>query len=81
MSEILETPEENEAYLAYMLRLWQTTRNGEFELWLTLENPHTGKRHTFTSLENLCAFLQGLSEGLLERREARTGSTEKESKE
>jgi hypothetical protein len=66
-SESFETMKAGEFYTAYMLRLWQTTRNGELELWLTVENPHTGKRHTFTSLEYLFAFLTGLTEGLSQK--------------
>jgi hypothetical protein len=59
--------EDGELYAAYMLRIWQTTRNGNFEVWLSLENPHTGERYNFTSLENLNAFLAGYSACLSEK--------------
>lgn len=51
-------------YLAYMLRLWQTkpdagTHHVEAKAtWrASIENPHTGERRGFLSLEALFAFL------------------------
>ena len=49
--------EEPPLYLAYMLRVWQAGRTGSLSWRVSLESPHTGERHTFTSLEGLCAFL------------------------
>ncbi len=43
-------------YLAFLLRLW---REDEATPWrATLENPHNGERHSFSSLEKLYAFLE-----------------------
>jgi hypothetical protein len=49
---------EQQHYLAYMLRLWQVSSDGE-PIWRTsLESPHTGERHGFADLEKLFAFLE-----------------------
>ena len=48
---------EQPRYLAYMLRLWQVSSDGE-PIWrTTLESPHTGERHGFANLELLFEFL------------------------
>jgi hypothetical protein len=44
-------------YLAFMLRLWQTGSDGGPTWRASLESPHTGKRHSFASLDLLFAFL------------------------
>lgn len=45
-------------YQAYMLRIWQDL-NEPSSVWrASLESPHTGKRHGFTSLEALFDFLR-----------------------
>ena len=49
---------EKGTYQAYMLRLWQTERDGEWVWWASLESPHNGERHLFTDVENLFDFLQ-----------------------
>ncbi len=55
---------EQQHYLAYMLRLWQVSSDGE-PIWRTsLESPHTGERHGFASLETLFAFLEEQTGGL-----------------
>ena len=42
-------------YLAYLLRLW---REGGTAPWrVTLEDPHTGRRHAFADLKGLFTFL------------------------
>lgn len=46
-----------ERYTAYLLRIWQVNRDGEWALRLSLENIHTGERRGFASLEGLMAFL------------------------
>ncbi len=45
-------------YLAYMLRLWQVRDNNEMAWRASLEDPHTGERRGFGSLEMLIAFLR-----------------------
>jgi hypothetical protein len=45
-------------YLAYMLRLWQVRDNDEMMWRASLEDPHTGERRGFASLEMLVAFLR-----------------------
>ena len=42
-------------YLAYLVRLW---RESETNWRGTLENPHTGQRHAFASIEELLLFLK-----------------------
>ena len=49
---------EQRRYLAYMLRLWQVSSDGE-PIWrASLESPHTGERHGSANLEMLFAFLE-----------------------
>jgi hypothetical protein len=56
-------------YLAYMLRLWQVSSDGE-PIWrTTLESPHTGERHGFANLELLFAFLEEQTGDQLKRKE------------
>jgi hypothetical protein len=44
---------ERQCYLAYMLRLWLVSNDGE-PIWrASLESPHTGERLGFGSLEEL----------------------------
>ena len=45
-------------YLAFMLRLWQVRDNDEMVWRASLEDPHTGERRGFASLEMLVAFLR-----------------------
>lgn len=42
-------------YLAYLVRLW---RENETNWRGTLENPHTGQRYAFASIEELLSFLK-----------------------
>ena len=43
-------------YMAFLLRVW---REDSPESWrITLENPHSGERHGFRSLQALFAFLE-----------------------
>ncbi len=45
-------------YQAYLLRLWLTA-DEKGSLWrASLEDPHTGERLTFATLERLFAFLE-----------------------
>jgi hypothetical protein len=44
-------------YLSFLLRLWRINQNG-CEIWrASLENPRTGERRGFVSLEALIMFL------------------------
>jgi hypothetical protein len=63
-------PIRQEAYIAYMLRLWQAGSRDGMPVWrASLENPHTGERLAFGDVEGLFAFL---SELLASAGEART---------
>lgn len=54
----MHTQPSSEIYRAYLMRLW---RDDETTPWrVTLENPHTGERHHFSSLADLFAFLTTL---------------------
>jgi hypothetical protein len=44
-------------YLAYLLRIWQVNDAGKLIWRASLEDPHTGERKGFASLEALLAFL------------------------
>ena len=49
---------EQRRYLAYLLRLWQTS-DGERLVWrASLESPSTHERQGFASLQDLFDFLQ-----------------------
>src|ERR1043165_6148951 len=45
-------------YLSYLLRLWRSEADGPSSWRASLEDPHTGDRHNFASLEQLVAFLE-----------------------
>ncbi len=50
--------DKQQRYLSYLLRLWRSDAD-EQSIWrASLENPHTGERHNFASLERLFAFLE-----------------------
>ncbi len=44
-------------YFSYLLRVWRVVRDDELVWMASLEDPRTGKRQSFTSLEDLYAFL------------------------
>jgi len=44
-------------YRAYLLRLWETEDEGRCVWRASLEDPATGERHGFASLEALVAYL------------------------
>ncbi len=48
---------EDKTYFSYLLRMWRILRGNELVWLASLDDPHTGKRHSFTSLERLFAFL------------------------
>jgi hypothetical protein len=48
---------ENGTYFSYLLRMWRVLRDDEFVWMASLDDPHTGKRRSFSSLEEMYAFL------------------------
>jgi hypothetical protein len=60
---------EQQHYLAYMLRLWQVSSDGE-PIWrASLESPHSGELRGFANLELLFAFLEEQTVGHPRRQE------------
>lgn len=53
-------------YHAYLLRLWQvnTEKTGATIWRASLEDPHTGTRLGFATLEHLFAYIMELTEGI-----------------
>ena len=49
--------DEPDGYQAYMLRLWRARCKGQWQWRASIENPHTGERQVFASLEQFFAFL------------------------
>jgi hypothetical protein len=49
-------------YLSYLLRLWQTSDEGEQVWQASLETPGTGERRGFGSIADLFDFLQDQTE-------------------
>lgn len=45
-------------YLAYLLRMWVTRRDGSFGYRIVLLNPHTDEEHVFADLESLIRHLR-----------------------
>ncbi len=50
--------EEQPDYIAYLLRLWRTGGQAGGAWRASIEDPHTGERRGFASLEALFAFLR-----------------------
>lgn len=52
-------PQEQAKYRAYLLRLWQgSTDGGGLTAWsASVEDPHTGERIGFATLDHLFAYL------------------------
>ena len=48
---------EDKTYFSYLLRMWQIRRGDELVWMASLDDPHTGKRYSFTGLARLFAFL------------------------
>jgi hypothetical protein len=45
-------------YLAFLVRMWQSSDESE-PIWrASVDNPHTAERHYFADLEALFAFLE-----------------------
>jgi len=45
-------------YSSYLLRLWVEDVNGKQAWRILLENPFSGERRGFASLNDLCAYLK-----------------------
>lgn len=50
-------------YQSYLLRLWQSERDGELTWHASLESPRTEMRINFGTLNELYTFLQERTEG------------------
>ncbi|NOZ28129.1 MAG: hypothetical protein GXP39_08780 [Chloroflexi bacterium] len=50
--------DERSGYIAYLLRLWRAGEGEGGEWRASVEDPHTGERRGFASLEALFAFLR-----------------------
>ncbi len=46
-------------YHSYLLRLWEAGAEGAPALRIVLVSPHTGEKHSFSSLEEMVRFLEG----------------------
>jgi len=58
MTDKHETKIKDQDYYSYLLRLWRASSAGETAWRASLENPHTGERTGFSSLEALFCHLQ-----------------------
>ena len=58
-------------YFSYLLRLWRTGADTPWKA--SLEDPHTGERQGFGSLEALFAFLNSLLESVSDTEREITG--------
>ena len=61
-------------YLAYLLRLWQATSDERVVWRATIENPHTGERHAFATLDALFAFLDAETAAIARKGEIGAGA-------
>ena len=57
MKDTADSTEEARDYLSYLLRLWREG-GGKAEWRASLEDPYTGERTGFASVEALFAFLR-----------------------
>jgi hypothetical protein len=64
---------DEQGYLAYLLRLWQITSDGNLVWRASVESPHSGERRGFADLQALFAFLEEKT-GCPTRREAQAGN-------
>ncbi len=55
---------EEMGYRSFLLRLWCVKQNDHLACRISLENPRTGQKHIFSSLEALHEFLRNLGEVL-----------------
>ena len=54
----MERSDDLTLYCSYLLRLWQVRSGGELVWRASLEDPRTGIRRGFATLEQMFAFLQ-----------------------
>jgi hypothetical protein len=52
-----QVTEPERRYVAYLLRLWQMSEEGQVGWRASLENAHTGKRQGFSSLDDMFAYV------------------------
>ena len=64
---------EEMGYRSFLLRLWCVKQNGELTWRASLENPRTGQKHFFSSLEALSEFLRDQGEVLESEMEKKDG--------
>ncbi len=50
--------QEQPEYISYLLRMWRASNKGKVAWRASLENPHSGERLGFASLDKLFAFLR-----------------------
>jgi hypothetical protein len=60
---------EEMGYRSFLLRMWCVKQNGELSWRASLENPRTGQKHFFSSLEALNEFLYKLGQDLVSEME------------
>jgi len=53
---------EESGYLSFLLRLWLADNDGEPVRRVSLESPLTGERKGFANLEDLCSYLEQLTD-------------------
>jgi dihydroorotase-like cyclic amidohydrolase len=53
-----ETVNSNQAYRAWLVRMWPVCRNGQMVWRASAEDAHTGERRAFADLPQLFAFLE-----------------------
>jgi hypothetical protein len=63
-------------YISYLLRIWQS--NGNETAWrASLQDPHTGERLGFASIDDLCIFLRRQAGVMSNRGGTKKGSEQK----
>jgi hypothetical protein len=60
-------------YRSFLLRLWCLKKNDKLTWRISLENPRTGQKHIFSSLEALHEFLMDLEQVLESEMEKQDG--------
>lgn len=53
---------EDSSYLSFLLRLWLPDNDGEPLKRVSIESPLTGERKGFANLEDLCSYLQQVTD-------------------
>ncbi len=70
--EIMANEDTN--YLSFLLRLWLANDDGEPTRRVSIESPLTGERKGFANLEDLCSYLQYVTDVNAEDVYEETGS-------